>query len=280
MLHFIRQHRLLLLILLLVLISLHLLSSGLRKQSDVSFVGKVILTVYTPIYSVLSWPFVNISSGLSHYLYLVEVKETNERLREQNTVLTGNLVELRELRAENERLTTLLDLEILDRRPVAYARVIGRGNQAEFHVLLIDKGTGDGVEKGMAVAAPSGLVGYVAAAVPGAAKVVLITDAGARIDAILQRTREPAMIIGRGEKMCTVRYVAPDADVAEGDRLVTSGLGGIFPKGISVGFVHEVKRGEFEVIQEITVATAVDLDTLEEVAVLPSNSVNVAGLKP
>ncbi|MDP8222286.1 MAG: rod shape-determining protein MreC [Candidatus Lernaella stagnicola] len=277
---FLGQHRVLLLILLLVLIGLHLLSSGLRQQTELSLVGKIILTVYTPIYKVLSWPFVKIANGIGHYLYLVNVKETNEKLRHQNAVLRGNLVELNELRTANKHLTEILEMKVPNTSPVAYASIIGRGDKTAFHVILLDKGTGGGIVKGMAVVAPSGLVGYVAAVTKRAAKVVLLTDAGARVDSVIQRTREPAMVFGLGKDRCTVHYLESGADVAEGDVLVSSGLGGIFPKGIAVGVIQHVERGEFDVIRNITVAPAVDLDRLEHVAILPSVAADFEGLKP
>ena len=277
---FLKHHRVLLLILLLVLIGLHLLSTGLRQETELSQVGKGILVVYTPIYKMLSWPFVKVANGIGHYLYLVKVKEINKNLRQQNAVLRGNLVQLNELRGENLRLTELLGMKLPNLEPVAHARLIGRGDSTAFHVILIDRGKGDGVEKGMAVVAPAGLVGFVAAATRGAAKVVLFTDAGARVDAIIQRTRRPAMVFGLGRDYCTVRYLDTGADVAEGDRLVTSGLGGIFPKGINIGLVQHVERGEFDVIREITVIPAVDLTNLEEVVVLPSAAADLMGLKP
>jgi rod shape-determining protein MreC len=280
MFRFLSQHRVLLLVLLLVLISLHLLSTGLKKQTDVSFAGRVVLAVYSPIYKVLSWPFVKVAGGMSHYIYLVSVKDSNESLQHQNAVLMGNLVELEELRTENRRLEKLLGLRSPVRQPVAFARVIGRGEKSEFHVILIDKGAGDGVEKGMAVTAPAGLVGYVAAATRGASKVVVITDAGARIDAVIQRTRRQAMAFGQGKDELTVRYLESDADVAEGDRLVTSGLGGVFPKGIAIGEIQRIDRGEFDVIRDITVVPSVELGTVEEVAVFPGPGLKLLGLEP
>ncbi len=269
MFQFFTQHRVLMLVLLLVLIGLHLLSGGLRHKTQLNFFDKVILVVYTPIYKILSWPFAKSALLISKYLYLVDLKESNARLRLQNRELKGLITDGDELRAENERLKTLLQLKSNEQQPVAFARVIGRSNNAEFRTMLIDAGTMDGVQVGMSAVAPEGLVGFIAGAVPNAAKVVLITDASARIDAIIQRTRTRAMVFGRGADACALEYLESGVDVAEGDRLITSGLGGVFPKGLPIGVIAGVTRGDYGVLQETDIQPAVDLDALEEVAVLP-----------
>lgn len=279
MLRFIAQHRVLLLALLLVLIGLHLLSTGLRRQADVGFFGKAVLVVYTPIYKVLSWPFAKVADFFRGYIYLVDLRDTNENLRKQTAILKTQLAELQELRAENDRMKKLLGLQTSDPKPIANAWVIRRGEEYDFQVLIIDAGSHDGVQKGMAVVAPDGLVGYVAAVAFNASKVVMLTDVGARVDAILQRTRHRAMVFGSGKDFCTLEYLDPDADVAEGDRLVTSGMDGVFPKGIPVALVGAVSRADFGVVQSVIVKPTANMATIEEVAVLPKPPID-AGLMP
>ena len=269
MFHFLSQHRVLLLVLLLVLIGLHLLSSGLKHKTNLGFVGKSVLFVYTPIYKVLSWPFQKAAWLASNYLYLVEVKDLNGRLRKQNGLLKGQLSRFAELEAENHRLLALLGLRDTEVKPVAYARVVGRSLTPEFRTLIIDVGSSQGVKTGMAVVTAEGLIGFVAVVVPHSAKVVLITDASARVDTIVQRTRGQAMVFGRGKKHCSLEYLT-DPDVVVGDRVITSGVGGLFPKGVPVGVVAAVNRGQPNSPQGIWVLPSADLDSVEEVAVLPS----------
>ena len=260
------------LVLLLVLIGLHLLSGGLKHRTDLGFFGKTVLYIYSPIYQVISWPFQKIALLVSKYIYLVEVREINNRLRVQNQLLKGQLAHYEELRAENQRLTALLKLKETERRPVAYARVVGRSLNAEFRTLIIDAGSSDGVAQGMAVVTAEGLVGFVAVTVPHAAKVVLITDASARIDAIIQRTRGQAMVFGRGKSQCSLEYLT-DGDVVNGDRIITSGVGGIFPKGLPIGIIASINRGQANSPQGIWLQPVVNLDAVEEVAILPSEPV-------
>jgi rod shape-determining protein MreC len=150
--------------------------------------------------------------------------------------------------------------------------VVGRSLTPEFRTLIIDAGTADGVGPGMAVVTAEGLVGFVAVAVPHAAKVVLITDASARVDAIIQRTRGQTMVFGRGKSQCTLEYLT-DADVVNGDRIITSGIGGVFPKGITVGVVSSINRGQTSAPQGIWLLPVVDLDAVEEVAILAAKPV-------
>lgn len=269
MFQFITQHRVLLLVLLLVLIGLHLLSSGLRHRTELGFFGKTVLYVYTPVYKVFSWPFQKTSLTLSKYLFLLDLKEKSAALQEENNRFKGELARMGELEAENTRLAKLLLLKGRDIAPIAFAHVIGRSQNPEFRTILIDTGTTSGVKKSMAVFAPTGLVGFVSTAVPNAAKVVLLTDASARIDAILQRTRSRAVVYGRGQDLCTLEYLDSEVDVAVGDLVVTSGLGGVFPKGIQIGYVSSVNRGEFGNLQGTWIQPAVQFDSLEDVAIAP-----------
>jgi rod shape-determining protein MreC len=170
---------------------------------------------------------------------------------------------------ENERLKELLQMRREDSQPVAYAQVIGRSGREDFHVLVVNAGSSKGVAKGMAVATPDGLVGFVTAVAPFAAKVMMLTDATARVDVVLQRTRHRAILFGRGRPLCTLEYLDPGTDAAEGDRVVASGADGLAPKGVAVGVVQQVQRGDFGVVQSIVIEPAVDFSTVEDVAILP-----------
>jgi len=279
MLRFIAQHRVLLLILVLVLIGLHLLSSGLKKQTELTLFGKAVLVVYNPLYQFFSWPFRKVKNVFNDYLFLVHVKRHNAELEAKNRELSGKLAALDELAAENKRLLALLQMKENKFEPVAFARVIGRSNLPEFRVITIDAGSNERVQKGMPVVAPEGLVGFVADSAPGAAKVVLITDPKARIDALIQRKREPVMVFGQGSNECLLQYYDHrDIQVAEEDSIVTSGADEVFPKGLLIGHVSRIIR-EQDTIRSITVKPVVDLDALEEVMVMPPGP-GAAGLTP
>lgn len=269
MLRFIAQHRVLLLILVLVLVGLHLLSTGLKKQTELTFFGKVVLTVYNPLYKFFSWPFRKVKDLFNDYLFLVHVKRHNAELEAKNQELAGQIAAMEELAAENRRLLDLLKMKDNKFEPIAFGRVIGRSSLAEFRVITIDAGSNERVQKGMPVVAPQGLVGFVADAAPGVAKVVLITDPKSHIDALIQRKREPVTIFGQGTNECLLQYYDHrDIEVAEEDSVVASGADGLFPKGLPIGRISKIIR-EQDTIRSIILTPAVDLDALEEVMVMP-----------
>jgi rod shape-determining protein MreC len=138
--------------------------------------------------------------------------------------------------------------------------------------LTIDRGERDQVRRGMAVLAPQGVVGQVSEASHAAARVVLLTDHNSGIDAVVQRTRARGIVQGGTDGACYMNYLSRDADVVEGDLVITSGLDRVFPKGIVVGEVVEVSRRHRGLLQAAVVRPSVALDRLEEVLVVDATT--------
>ena len=132
----------------------------------------------------------------------------------------------------------------------------------------MNQGENDGVAKDMAVATSEGVVGRVIEVSRNTAKVLLITDANSAVDVIVQRSRAQGILEGKIEETCILKYVQKSEEVQVGDRVITSGLGGIFPKGLVVGTVTKVDRKRPGIFQYIEVTPAVDLSKLEEVLIL------------
>ena len=148
------------------------------------------------------------------------------------------------------------------------AQVYARGPSSWFKTVLINKGEDDGVTKDMAVVTSEGVVGRVIEVSADTAKVLLIIDTNSAVDVILQRTRAQGILEGKIEDACILKYVQKNEEVQAGDKVITSGLGGIFPKGLVVGTVTNVDRRRPGIFQYIEVAPAVDLSRLEEVLIL------------
>jgi rod shape-determining protein MreC len=119
----------------------------------------------------------------------------------------------------------------------------------------------------MAVVTPEGVVGKIIDVFPGSARVLLLTDRSSGIDALVQRTRDQGVVQGIGARRCEVKYLSRQAAVTVGDMIVTSGMAGIFPKGMRVGKVTDVRRGG-HLLQKVEITPAATLDRLEEVIVL------------
>jgi len=181
--------------------------------------------------------------------------------------LTREADRVAELELENERLRKLLDFRESLNGDLLTARIIGRDATGLSRTLVIGRGESDGVAKGAAVLAPEGVVGEVFLVSRHAARVLLISDHNSGVDALVQRTRARGIVQGTVDAGCGLKYVKRTEDVQVGDAVVTSGLDGIFPKGLPIGQVVGVdKRGQ-GLFQYAEIAPRVDFSQLEEVLV-------------
>jgi len=191
-----------------------------------------------------------------------------EELRDQNTALRATVAELEEARLENVRLRRLVKLaQAAELKPVA-ARVIGRPTNAWEGVITIDRGSAEGIENGMPVVGPQGLLGQTVEVSPYSARVRLITDQRSGVAALVQRSRTAGIVHGSIEGQLTLDFVSREETVRAGDVVVTSGIGGVYPKGLVVGEVTAVDRGPGRLYQKIEMVPPGDLVGLEEVLVL------------
>jgi rod shape-determining protein MreC len=195
-------------------------------------------------------------------------KEELKRLREEVRLLKLEKQGLEEMRSENRRLADMLELKKRKPEYLTAARVIGRGLDRWANSFVIDKGTEDLVEKDMAVATDEGLLGKIQDAQGGFSTVLLIDDRGFSAAVRLQKSRTEAVLAGAGGGKCVLRYLPTDHDVEEGEAVVTSGLGALFPPGIRAGHVSSVYTDPEEIFHEIEVIPFVDTKKVEEVIIL------------
>ncbi len=148
------------------------------------------------------------------------------------------------------------------------AQVVSRDPTNWFKTVLINKGFDAGVTRQATVVTHAGLVGHVMELSGQAAKVLLITDHASRVAVLIQRTRAEGIMGGEGKATLHIDYLSRLADVQVGDVAISSGLGGVFPKGLKVGEVIAVQKQDHGLFQTVEVAPAADLSRLEEVLVL------------
>jgi rod shape-determining protein MreC len=141
-----------------------------------------------------------------------------------------------------------------------------------FKTIVINKGTRDGVAKGMAVVATDGLVGHVVKAFDGSAMVLLVIDPTSAVDALVQRSRFRGIVEGESTARCRFKYLVRKADVKRGDVVISSGLDGVFPKGLPVGTVADVFETHTGLFQEAKIQPFVNFTRLEEVLVVLERS--------
>lgn len=189
-------------------------------------------------------------------------------LRTQNEQLRTRVAELEEARLENERLRALVKLDQAKELQSVAARVIGRPTGSWEGVITVDRGTKDGVTTGMPVLGPRGLLGQTVEVTKSSARVRLITDQRSGVAAMVHRTRAVGIVHGSIEGNLTLDFVSQATTVTLGDVVLTSGLGGVYPKGIVIGEVLDVDRRGDNLHQRIRVQPRGDVTALEEVLIV------------
>lgn len=214
-----------------------------------------------------------------NYFRLVDVNHENTQLKNEIHVLKMANSRYRELLATQESLEELLQFKQTINRPVLAAQVIGLDPTGWFKSVIIDKGKWAGLRIDMPVVNAFGVVGRVVSVSSNYAKVLLIIDQNSAVDCLVQRSRDRGMLKGLMSEICKLDYVAKSNDITVGDIVVTSGLGGVFPKGLPVGRILDVKEISGELFKDIKIRTAVDFSKLEEVLVILEESKSSNQLK-
>jgi rod shape-determining protein MreC len=201
------------------------------------------------------------------YFALKDVRRENERLAHEIAQLRVRLQQEQAVASQTRTLQGLLELRsAVDLRTTA-AMIIGASASPEFRTVSIDKGTGDGLRPDMAVIAPAGVVGRVIMPSARASKVQLLIDRNASAGALVERSRAQGLVMGTGGDLLRLDYVQGSADVKPGDRVVTAGIDGIYPKGFVIGQIESVQRGA-GTFSNIVVRPAVAFASLEAVLVV------------
>ncbi len=242
-------------------------SLNLRERNRANVFERGVLNLMAPVNRAASRINNFCSSLWTDYLYLVDVRKENRQLLEVTKSQNARLVEAHDALLANERLKNLLELKHAVDTPSLVASVIGEDHSPSF-LIFIDRGEADGVREGMPVVAAGGVVGQVVKVARNSSRVLLLTDSASAIAGAVQRSRARGVVKGKGAGLCTLEFALRDEDVNVGDIIVTSGMGGVFPKGLPIGEVTTVNKGEYRIFQAVDVRPAVNLPRLEEVLVL------------
>jgi rod shape-determining protein MreC len=268
MLELIKKYRRRLLFGLVIFAVLIFYSLNLKNKEHANFIERGALRLMAP----LQVGVTELDRAVGHiwadYVDLLNVRKENKRLLESLKALNARLQEDREALPANERLKKLLDLKNTLQAPLVAAAVIGEDSSPWFKTILIDRGERDGLREGMPVLVGEGVVGQLVKVAPETSRVILLTDHASAIAGVIQRSRARGVARGKGNDRCSLEFTLREEEVKVGDLLVTSGMGGIFPKGLPIGEITMVKKGEYGIFQTIEVRPAVNINRLEEVLVL------------
>jgi len=237
------------------------------KNGRFTFMEKPVLAVSGFFERIITGSFNAVVSVGKGYVFLVHTHRENQRLNEEIDRLRLENAAMSEILLENERLRDALIFQRLHPTNSVMAQVIGKETSPTSSTMTINKGSDNGIDKGMAVIIATGVVGRVQTVLPGTAKVMLLTDPGSTIAVRVLRNREEGLLEGKLVN-CALKYVSYYADIQEGDLLVTSGLDGLYPKGLAVARVLKVNTHEAIAFQTVVAEPSVRFSRLEEALVL------------
>ena len=264
------------LIVLLLLIALSLMSMRARQQKGIAFFDAFLMEICSPFQRASTFAIQTAQQTFERYLFVMHLHQENEILKQRIAELQKENHLKEEASLANERLRNLLQFREKVPTSMIAAEVIGQDPSFWFKSVTINKGERDGVRKGMAVIAPEGIVGQILKVAPHYATILLVTDYNSAIDSIVQKTRARAIVEGKGENRCQLKYLLRTEEVSVGDVIMTSGLGGNFPKGLMIGEVRKVEKGGHGIFQHAELVPSVDLTKLEEVLVITESPVPYA----
>ncbi len=264
---FLKRHQIPLLITLLVLVVGFIYSANLRKKTTTTFFERAVLTLTEPLQNGIDRTCAGVVALWDNYLWLIDTRQQNVVTIKANRELRARLLAVKEVGLENQRLKKLLDFVEADPRKVLPALVVAEDASSWARTIIIDKGGRHAVQEGAPVVVAEGVVGRVIKVAANSSRVLLVTDASSSIAGLVQRTRTRGVVRGNGRSL-SLEFALRNDLVEEQDLVITSGMGGVFPKGLIVGEVSSVQRNEFGLFQQIELSPVVDFSRLEEVLVL------------
>lgn len=251
-----------------------LISAQVTTRRGVPVLQEVTFGAFAEMQRAATSTLSGVQDGWQNYFALQQIRQENEQLRREVTALRVSLEQERTVAQETRTLRKLLELKSVTSFDTTAASVIGSGADPQFRTITIDKGTLDGLRADMAVIAPGGVVGRILMPTARAAKVQLIIDRDAAAGVMIERSRVIGIVTGVGSAedlgfeagLIDLDYIPGSVDVKPGDRVVTSGIDGIYPKGLPVGEIQSAVRegGEWK----IRVKPAVEFSALEAVLVV------------
>lgn len=261
-------------VLLFVIVSVALcIFLSARGRFEPSASSQTVSLILSPFQKITSWFGSRFSVAYSAIQELSTLHEENERLRAEVEQLRAENLQAVEFAAENDRLRAMVGYQqSATQFDLVAARVIGYESQAWSHMITIDRGTRHGIKDQMAVVTPSGLVGHVTEAGFDSSKVQLLIDSRSSVGAMIQRPTSRVVGIVEGDPSNPTKprmvNIPKDSDMNEGDLVITSGFGGVYPKGIIIGTIEEIHPDTGGLLKYGLINTSVDFQRLEDVAVI------------
>jgi rod shape-determining protein MreC len=249
------------------------LSSQTRYVGETrTLAERTVMTIFSPVPRTVNWVGGMTKDMYHGYIDMRRAVNENSNLRRKVASLTTENLKLRQSEGDLRRLRSLLAYSEQFNMQTSMAQTIMLDTAGRFKSIIIDTGSADGVEVNDVVANANGLIGRVVLVTNDLAKVQLVTDNNCAVGTLVERTRRQGVIRGDGSNAVQMFDIPSLADVQPGDRVLTAGIDGIYPKGIPVGTITRADTGQ-SLFKTISVKPAVDFGTVEEVIVIHTRKV-------
>ena len=247
-----------------------LISTQVATRRGVPVVEALTFGVFAEVQRTTTSGIGSVRDVWQNYFALQQTRQENQQLRTEVAQLRVGLQQERALAEQSRMLQKLLDMRMETPLKTTAAYVIAGAASPDFRTATIDKGTSDGLKPDMAVISPAGVVGRIILPTSRAAKIQLLIDRDAAAGAVTERGRAQGVVVGTGTSL-RFDNVSGTADLKIGDRVVTSGIEGIYPKGFEIGQIESIERraGEFSAI---IVRPTVEFSSIEAVLVVMTES--------
>ena len=266
---FLRRIRLPLLFATLALGTLALMLGDRRPEAgERHWAARALLEIAAPVQKAITRPVFFVRDAWQRYVALVDVEAENRALREQLARLEEEKLQFREALVLGGQLQRIAQMRREFEVPLLPSRVVGQDASQWSSALLLDRGRAADVRSGMPVMVEQGLIGLVSATTPHAARAMLILDRRSAVDAMVQRSRARGLVRGLGTGELEFVFMVRGDDVQVGDEVISSGVGGVYPKGLRVGSVTAVRAERSELLHTAVLRPAVDFGRLEQVFVM------------
>lgn len=268
MIRFLSINKKLLIAFLLLIGVFVLLSPEIKENPRYYLFEKPFSSTVNLIQSGFFFIFDGISSTWNGYIYLINIKEENNRLIEENNRLKAESVVLQEKALVGDRLQQLLDINNNLNINYTAASIIAKDPSNWYSAIVINKGERDRLRPNLGVITAEGVVGRIIKTAASYSRVLLLTDRNSAVAGLIQRTGDEGIVAGIDGRSLQLNFIMIDSVVRNGDLVITSGTDGVFPPGIVIGTINKIESPKNALFHTIELIPGVDLSRVREVMVL------------
>ncbi len=267
MFRFIKKNRFRISIVIILIYFLYTLVAQVEKPRSDNWFPAFVQSVAYPFQTIYHLISTHITEAWNHYIWLIDVREENKKLYKKLLEYKTESTKTKEIQIAYHRLLNSLRFKRTNNDQKIFAEVIGEVKNGFSRLIIVNKGSDDGIKKNYSVVSHDGIIGKIQSVTSFQASVQLVTDSHSRFPVLIQRTRTKAFLQGVDGTL-KIEQVPQRVELEHGDKIITSGLAGIFPKGFPVGTIETIDKKRFDLLQSATIKPAVDFSKLEEIAVI------------